>query len=195
MSSRRSLLHVNTRQNSCAGRSVCQGLTLIELIICVGMLAILMGLAVPSFSTLLSGWRRDSAVNDFMGDLQLARSTAIRTSRAVAMCVSSDATTCDASPSRNDWRQGWIVFSDLDGNNTRNNNEPFIVQRGPVIGLQRMDSSIAQGRLVFRSNGLLNSGSNTVSILANGASATSLVGVRITQAGRASLLKLGETSQ
>lgn len=166
-----------------------RGVTLIELIVCVSMLAILIGLAIPSFATAMSTWRRDNAVGDFMADLQLARSTAIRTSKVVVMCVSADSTTCFAS---DDWRQGRLVFSDLNGNNTRDAVEPLIVQQGPVVGLQRMQSENNVSRFAFRSNGLLRSGATTVRILANGAAADELVGVRINMTGRAFPLDLGE---
>ncbi|RJP64566.1 MAG: prepilin-type N-terminal cleavage/methylation domain-containing protein [Comamonadaceae bacterium] len=165
-----------------------RGVTLVELIVCISMLAVLVGLAAPAFSNVLSGWRRDSAIRDFMGDLQLARATAVRTSRAVVMCVSTDGIACATGPDSDDWRRSWLVFSDLNGNNARDNNEPVIVQRGPIAGLQRMRSKVAPGRFAFRSNGLLNSGNTTVHVLANEASEE--MRIRINATGRASLLQV-----
>lgn len=166
-----------------------RGVTLVELIVCISMLAALIGLAIPSFSSQLSGWRRDSAIHEFMGDLQLARSTAIRTSRTVVMCLSVNGNACTNS---NDWRQSRIVFSDLNGNGVLDNGETRIVQRESAVGLQRMRSSINTGQIVFRSNGMLSSGNSTVEVLPNGADETTLVGIRINRTGRASLLQLGE---
>ena len=168
----------------------CDGVTLIELIVCVSMLAILIGLAIPPFANAMSAWRRDTAVSDLMADLQLARSTAIRTSKAVVICVSADGNNCVAS---NDWRQSRIVFSDLNGNDARDANEPMIVQHGPVVGLLRMQSENNTNRFVFRPNGMLSSGNTTVEIQSDGAAANELVGVRINRTGRASLLALGTT--
>jgi type IV fimbrial biogenesis protein FimT len=164
-----------------------RGVTLVELIVCVSMLAVLVGLAVPSFSGLQSDWRRDSAIRDFMGDLQLARSTALRTSRAVVMCVTTNGVGCELGATSTDWRQGWVVFSDLDGDNTRNNNEPLIVQRGPLMGLQQMQSNVAPGRIALRSNGMLNSGNTTVLVLPNGANGQVPAGIQINATGRAYL--------
>ncbi len=163
------------------------GVTLVELMVCISLLAVLVGLAIPSFSGLQSDWRRDSAIRDFMGDLQLARSTALRTSRAVVMCVTTDGVGCELGPTTNDWRQGWVVFSDLDGDNARNNNEPLIVQRGPVIGLQQMQSNVAPGRIALRSNGMLNSGNATVTVLPNGSDVQAAVAIQINATGRAYL--------
>ena len=163
------------------------GVTLVELMVCISLLAVLVGLAAPSFSGLQSDWRRDSAIRDFMGDLQLARSTALRTSRAVVMCVTTNGVGCELGATSDDWRQGWVVFSDLDGDNTRNNNEPLIVQRGPLIGLQQMQSNVAPGRIALRSNGMLNSGNATVTVLPNGADVQAAVGILINATGRAYL--------
>ena len=165
--------------------SMSRGVTLVELIVCVSMLAVLVGLAVPSFSGLQSDWRRDSAISDFMGDLQLARATALRTSRAAVRCVTANGGTCELGASSNDWRQGWMVFSDLDGDNARNNNEPLIVQRGPLIGLQQMQSNVVPGRIALRSNGMLNSGNATVWVLPNGANGQAPAGIQINATGRA----------
>ena len=165
-----------------------RGVTLVELIVCVSLLSILVGLAVPSFSGLLADWRRDSAVRDFAGDLQLARSTALRTSRSVVMCATPDGLACAIGAASTDWRQGWIVFSDLDGDGALGNNEPVIAQRGPLMGLQRMRSNIVAGQIEFRSNGLLRRGNATVEVLAEGAAAQRLVSVRINTTGRVFLL-------
>ena len=94
---------------------------------------------------------------------------------------------CELGANSTDWRQGWVVFSDLDGDNTRNNNEPLIVQRGPLIGLQQMQSNVAPGRIALRSNGMLNSGNATVTVLPNGADVQAAVGILINATGRAYL--------
>jgi type IV fimbrial biogenesis protein FimT len=163
------------------------GVTLVELIVGISVLAVLVGLAAPSFSSVLAAWQRDNAIHHFMGDLQLARSTAIRTSRAVVMCVSANGVTCATGAGSDDWRQGRLVFSDLDSNGARDNGDPLIVQRGPVTGLQRMSSNITPGRLSFRTNGLLNSGNTTIEVLGSGANEQ--MRIRINTTGRASLLQ------
>lgn len=168
-------------------RHVNRGVTLVELIVGVSVLAVLLGLAIPSFSTLHSNWRRDSAIRDFMGDLQLARSTALRTSREVVMCVSLNHNTC---ANDGDWRQSWIVFSDRNGNNARDNGEPIVVQRGPMAGLQRMSTDNSVGLVAFRSNGLLKRGSNTFEVWADGANPQEPMGILINRTGRTYLVKL-----
>jgi type IV fimbrial biogenesis protein FimT len=83
------------------------GFTLIEMMITIVVLAILLGIAVPSFrNASLSGQLR-SAANDFIATANFARSEAIKRGTPVTMCVSADGSTCIAGG----WEQGWIVLS------------------------------------------------------------------------------------
>ena len=60
-----------------------QGFTLVELMVTLALAALLTLIAVPSFIHQLRGWQRDSATRAFTAHIQLARSTAIKTSRRV----------------------------------------------------------------------------------------------------------------
>lgn len=61
-------------------------------------------------------------------DLQLARSEAIMRRGAVTVCKSLDGTNCSDD---SEWREGWIVFADLNGNNALDEGETVIrVQQG-----------------------------------------------------------------
>jgi type IV fimbrial biogenesis protein FimT len=83
------------------------GFTLIEMMITIVVLAILLGIAVPSFrNASLSGQLR-SAANDFIATANFARSEAIKRGTPVTMCVSADGSSCAAGG----WEQGWIVLS------------------------------------------------------------------------------------
>lgn len=90
------------------------GFTLIELLIAIAILAIMVTLAVPSYSSFIKSNRLSSAYNSLVGTISLARMEAVKSSRVVSMCISSNQTSCDGS-SANDWNNGWIVFSDFDG--------------------------------------------------------------------------------
>lgn len=104
------------------------GFTLVEFMLIVAVLAILATLATPGFSSLLVNNRIDTARDDFIHDLLLARSESVRRDVRISMCKSSNAG--DASPScvtSGGWDQGWIVFADTStSNGERDTNEEVI---------------------------------------------------------------------
>lgn len=158
-----------------------RGFTLIELMVAIALLAVLLAMGVPSFAALLRQWRLDAAVDSFVGDLRLARSTATRTSRPVVLCV-RDGNTCGTST---DWTAGWLVFSDLNGDNALDTGEPVIAQRSAPAGIAVMT---APANLGFRSNGTLNGINASVTMRAAGAiAAVPDVAINISGVGRASV--------
>ena len=93
-------------------RSRSRGFTLIELLTTLSIAAILVTLAVPSFSEVIKNNRLITQTNDFVTSLNLARSEAIRRGDRVTVCKSSDQASCAGSGG---WDQGWIVFKDVNG--------------------------------------------------------------------------------
>lgn len=91
------------------------GFTLIELMVVVAIVAIMVAIATPSFVSLIQSNRVSAEVNSFAGDLQFARSEAIKQGIPVSVCASSDGKNCLGA---NTWQSGWIVFSDVDGSGT-----------------------------------------------------------------------------
>lgn len=100
-----------------------RGLTLVELLAVVAIVAILLGGAGPSLADLLASMRVTAAANDFLAGLFLARSEAAKRNARVVMCKSADGETCTAA---DDWDQGWILFHDVDNDASRSPGEPVI---------------------------------------------------------------------
>jgi type IV fimbrial biogenesis protein FimT len=84
-----------------------RGFTLIELMVGVGIVAILMAVAVPTFSASRLNNQLRASANGLVASANLARSEAIKRSSNVRMCVSSNGTSCGSG----NWRQGWIITS------------------------------------------------------------------------------------
>jgi prepilin-type N-terminal cleavage/methylation domain-containing protein len=74
-----------------------RGLTLMELMVTVAILAILVALAVPSFNSFLAKGRLSGAAEALAQDLQLARSESSRLNDAVTISFSSGAAWCYGS--------------------------------------------------------------------------------------------------
>jgi type IV fimbrial biogenesis protein FimT len=98
-----------------ARRYASRGVTLIELVAVMGIVAVLMAIGIPSYKYVTNANRISSEINGLLGDLQFARSEAIKEGRTVSVCVSSDAASCSSSSTNNAWNNGWIVFSDVNG--------------------------------------------------------------------------------
>ena len=88
------------------------GITLIELMLGVSVLAVLLALAVPSFRQLTTSNRAATVESDLVTALNLARSESVRQGIPVSMCSSIDGATCAGA---GDWGSGWIVFTDNSG--------------------------------------------------------------------------------
>ena len=90
-----------------------QGMTVIELMTAMLVLAILMGIAIPSFREFSSNNRTVAATNELVTALNVARSEALRRATTTIVCASSDQATCSGSTT---WTPGWIAFVDLNNN-------------------------------------------------------------------------------
>lgn len=100
-----------------------RGFTLIELMVSIGILAILTAVAIPSFTSIMINYRLTSIANTFVASAQLARSEAIKRNGRVTMCKSADGATCVLTGG---WEQGWILFPDVDNNAVRGSAEDII---------------------------------------------------------------------
>jgi type IV fimbrial biogenesis protein FimT len=92
------------------------GVTLIELMVGLAILGVLTVVALPSFTALIISTRLSGQTNELIGDLSFARSEASTRQAQVAMCMSSDQSSCTTTGT---WAQGRIIFVDSDANGTR----------------------------------------------------------------------------
>ena len=88
-----------------------QGVTLIELMLCLAMIAGLVGWGAPSFRQVSLNTARAREVNQFVQAVHYARSEAIKRNGVVSLCPSLDGATCTATTG---WQTGWLVFVNLD---------------------------------------------------------------------------------
>lgn len=84
------------------------GFNLTELMVVVSIVAILLGIGVPSYRYVTNSYRMSSEINGLLGDMMYARSEAIKEGQNVTICVSADGATCSGNST---WQTGWLVFS------------------------------------------------------------------------------------
>lgn len=87
----------------------CTGVTLVELLVTIAILAILVAIGFPSFQASMRSNRLAAANNELIASLSLARSEAVRSTRGGGICGSSDGETCSGR-----WVDGWMVWQDVD---------------------------------------------------------------------------------
>lgn len=81
-----------------------RGLTLVELMVTIAVLAILLAISIPSLTDSTLGSKLRSQANDLAAGALLARSEAIKRNQSVTLCASSNGSTCTGA-----WINGWIV--------------------------------------------------------------------------------------
>ncbi|TAH45905.1 MAG: prepilin-type N-terminal cleavage/methylation domain-containing protein [Gammaproteobacteria bacterium] len=100
-----------------------KGVTLIELIIVLTILAVLSSIAFPSLNNLRQSAISRSARSDLTVAISQARSSAIMKQRRVVACPSSDLDQCAHSV---DWHHGWMVFVDDNRDRKRDADEQIV---------------------------------------------------------------------
>lgn len=125
-----------------------QGFTLIELMVTLAILAILLGVAVPAFHEVTLNSKLRSHSNSLVASALLARSEAIKRNSIVRMCVSTDGVACATGG----WEQGWVVYHDVNNNNTLDAGEAVLRYENAASSGYRILSAVES--IVFLPSGV-----------------------------------------
>lgn len=136
------------------------GFTLVELLVALGVVAVLLSLALPSFARSLAQTRVADATSAIYGAAVFTRSEALKRRVRIVMCSSADGNTC-SSGSR--WDAGWLIFEDRNDDGIRDAAEEVLAVQGAQSGVTAMGngpmrdyiSYVASGRTQQLGGGLL----------------------------------------
>jgi len=143
-------------------RSKSRGFTLPELIITMGIIAIVLTTAVPSVSSMIKDNRLANQLNSVVIHLHMARAEAAKREVRVILCRSADPNavnpTCGGSTGV--WTQGYLVFAD-DGNYSNdvyNAGSDTLLYRGQpaASGVKRRTNTTWNVNLEFNPDGSTN---------------------------------------
>lgn len=154
-------------------KSKTAGFTLIELIITVTVLAVLMSIAIPSFSTYTANQRIRSASENLVSALNLARSEAVKRGAVIEVNpVTSSA-----------WADGWRVQV--------KSSAVVLADYAAVDGITITASSTTTPE--YNRDGRLSSSALNFTVASSNGSATSAC-VRVTPSGKATINRTGACS-
>jgi len=88
-----------------------QGISWVELLVVIGIAALLAFMAAPSFSRVRANAASLAASQALLGALHLARSQALLLSQPTVLCLTADGQRC-LSDARRFEARGWLVFID-----------------------------------------------------------------------------------
>jgi type IV fimbrial biogenesis protein FimT len=105
-------------------REGCAGFSLIEMTVTLAVAGVLLALAVPELGALMRSQQLRSASGDLFAAIGMARSQALARGRIVTLLP--------RDPAGADWRRGWRVFVDRDGDGRPGPGDEPIAEHGPL---------------------------------------------------------------
>jgi type IV fimbrial biogenesis protein FimT len=158
-----------------------RGLTLIETLVVLAIIAIALQMAAPSFQKLISESRQVTQSNDFLASLRYARNQAIAKRRFVTVCASSNNSSCNT----NHWEYGWIVYLDSDSDRQVDSGEQILKVYQALDGANSLRAILftTNSSVQFRPTGWIDSTGSFV--LCDQRGSSSARGININISGQA----------
>lgn len=129
------------------------GLSLIEILVSVTILALLASSAMPDFSVWRERKEVDGLMRELIGAIDMARAHAVAESVMVTFCRSNDGLSCQGK-----WSEGSILFTDFNADRAMNGNDRLLFRLEPMKPAGTLEFKSFQNRqfLQMTSRGFAN---------------------------------------
>jgi len=145
-----------------------QGMSLVEIMLTITILAILLAMAAPSVTSIVQNSRIRSQAGDMMANLAIARAEAVKRGVYVSLCPSSNwnvtPPSCTTGALTTSWNQGYIVFADANKDGNVDPGDTLIAVVEPFPG-----SALGTPPNAFTSSGFTNTPVNVLQFRPSGA--------------------------
>ena len=115
---------------------------MVELMVTLAVLAILLAIAAPQFSSISTGNKLTAKINSLSGDLGYARNEAVTRNANVTLAARSGG-----------WADGWDVFIDVNNDGDYDSGTDTLLKVGESIPANITITSSGGNSIVFQSNG------------------------------------------
>ena len=130
------------------GRTAAAGVSLIEMLTTVSILAVLLAIASPGLASLTSANALSAAQGELASAMMLARTEAVRRSVSVGLAATAPVAGAEFSG-------GWTVFVDLNENRQYDEGEPIVRQQPSFPPGTRVATANGATAITFNGRGFL----------------------------------------
>jgi len=155
------------------------GITIIELMFALAIVAILVGVASSSVSAAVNASRTNSGLSSLLASLIRVRSIAGNEGAEIVMCPSSDGRSCSDGYH---WESGWIAFQPVSGGTEPSAGDPIVLGQERLPANVHLVTSSGRSRLHFQPSGG-NLGSNATFTFCDGRGARAASAYAMSNAG------------
>jgi len=115
------------------GKMHADGVTLIEAMVTVAMVAISLAIGVPAVRDIVATNKMSVAVNDLVTTLHISRTEAVKRAEQIVLCSTTEWESPLASCEDGNLSDGWIIFADDNPRNgTHDAGETVVLGHGPL---------------------------------------------------------------